>query len=89
MASKLGTKIKSLFFALLIFPATFVNAQDEDAENCADYPMFNRMTDFKIAGCQLKDFDGYKFRVSNSTGDDATFETVEGKYFYYTLSKSE
>lgn len=78
-----------LFFALLIFPATFVNAQDEDAENCADYPMFNRMTDFKIADCQLKDFDGYKFRVSNSTGDDATFETVEGKYFYYTYTLND
>ncbi len=80
-----------LFFALLIFPATFVNAQDEDAEGCTEYPMFNRMTDFKINSCELKDFDGYKFKISNSSGDDALTETVEGKYYYYeyTLKDSK
>jgi len=55
-----------MFFALLIFPATFVIAQDEDAEGCTEYPMFNRMTDFKINSCELKDFEGYKFKISNS-----------------------
>lgn len=72
-----------LLFALLIFPATFVNAQDEDAEGCSDFPMFNRMTDFKISSCELKDFEGYKFRISNNSGDDALFESIEGKYYYY------
>ena len=36
------------------------------------------MTDFKINSCELKDFEGYKFRISNNCGDDALFETVEG-----------
>ena len=73
-----------LLFALFIVPATFVYAQDEDAEGCKDYPMFNRMTDFKINSCELKDFEGYKFKISNSINDEEHTETVEGKYFYQT-----
>jgi outer membrane protein OmpA-like peptidoglycan-associated protein len=41
------------------------------------------MPDFKIDSCELKDFDGYKFRVSNDSGDEAQLENVEGKYYYY------
>lgn len=80
-----------LLFSILFFSASFVKAQDEDAEGCSDYPMFNRMTDFKINSCEIKDFDGYKFRVTNNTGDDGLTETVEGKYYYYeyTLKDSK
>lgn len=77
-------KILSVF-TLLILAGNISFAQNEDAEGCTDHPMFNRMPNFKITECQLKDFEGYKFRVSNSSGDDAKFETVEGKYYYYDL----
>jgi len=73
----------SLLFALLFFMAIIAIAQNEDAEGCTDYPMFNRMPNFHITSCELKEFDGFNFRVSNSSGDDAEFETVEGKYYFY------
>jgi OmpA-OmpF porin, OOP family len=80
-----------LLFTLFILLATFVNAQDEDVEGCSDYPMFNRMTDFKISSCEQKDFEGYKYKINNDSGDDAPTETVEGKYYFYeyTLKDSK
>lgn len=76
-----------LFGSMLLFGSTSL-AQDEDAENCKDYPAFNRMPDFIIGSCELKDFDAYKFKISNSIDEDAPSETVEGKYYfyYYTLN---
>jgi len=76
-----------IIFLMLTISVT-VKAQDSDAEGCTDYPMFNRMPNFNITECQLKDFDAFKFRVSNSSGDDATFETIEGKFFFYTYAQN-
>jgi outer membrane protein OmpA-like peptidoglycan-associated protein len=61
-----------------------VTAQEEDAENCADHPMFTRMPGSVIEGCEARDFNVYAFW----TGKDKT-EEVEGKYFsinYYPKS---
>ena len=71
-----------------MFGAISVTAQ-EDAEGCTDYPLFNRMPNFQINECELKDFDAYNFRVNNITNDDATFKTVEGKYYFYIYNKSD
>jgi outer membrane protein OmpA-like peptidoglycan-associated protein len=78
-----------MIFALCILVSPKLKAQTEDADGCSDYPMFSRMPGFKIGECQLKDFDGFKFRISNSSGDDAKFETVEGKYYYYSYTLSD
>ena len=81
-------KIKYLcILAIMLFANLCLKAQD-DADGCSDYPLFNRMPNFYINECELKDFDAYQFRVSNSTNDDATFKTVEGKYYYYNYVRS-
>jgi outer membrane protein OmpA-like peptidoglycan-associated protein len=72
-----------MFVSVMFFNAICFAQEDADAENCKDYPAFSRMTDFKIESCELKDFDGYKFRISNDSGDDARLENVEGRHFYY------
>jgi OmpA-OmpF porin, OOP family len=72
-----------LVVSLFVYPIAFAQ-EDADSENCKDYPAFNRMPDFKIDSCELKDFDGFNFKVTDKV-DDKT-QTVEGKYFYYTYS---
>jgi OmpA-OmpF porin, OOP family len=77
---------KNKFVTLLMFLlsiCSFSFAQTEDAEGCTDYPLFNRMPDFVISECEIKDFNAYSFRISNETNDEAKMETVEGKYYYY------
>ena len=75
--------------SILLFANLCLKAQETDADGCSDYPLFNRMPNFYINECELKDFEAYQFRVSNSTNDDATFKTVEGKYYYYNYNKNE
>jgi OmpA-OmpF porin, OOP family len=72
---------------LLLFTASTIKAQ-EDAEGCSDYPLFNRMPNFKINECETREFNAYKFPIENITNDEAKTETVEGKYFfiYYELT---
>jgi OOP family OmpA-OmpF porin len=48
-------------------------AQEEDAENCKDHPMFSRMKNFLIADCK-KSFDAVEFYVT-----DSQTKTVEGQ----------
>lgn len=76
-----------LLFVLMTFLGSSSFAQDEDAEGCKDHASFNRMPDFVIGECELKEFEGYKFTVGNRSDSDAPTETVEGKYYhyYYTL----
>jgi outer membrane protein OmpA-like peptidoglycan-associated protein len=66
-----------------------VNAQNEDAENCKDHPMFNRMPDFYINECIEKKFDAYSFIIENSTESDSKTQTVEGKFYEYTYYLNE
>jgi OmpA-OmpF porin, OOP family len=76
-------------FLCYVFCANFGFAQNEDAEGCKDHPMFNRMPNYHITGCDLKDFDAHKFTVENSTEEGAKKETVEGRYYYYTYHLDE
>jgi OmpA-OmpF porin, OOP family len=75
-----------LLFVSMLPIGSISFAQDEDAEGCKEYPAFNRMPDFIIGSCELKDFDAYKFQIGNSTDSDAPTKTVEGKYYYYSYS---
>ncbi len=56
--------------------AGYVTA-DEDAEGCRDHPLLNRMSNFYIQDCEMKEFDQMDF--VNKQGNDIT---VEGKKYY-------
>jgi len=74
------------FLAILMSVPASLFAQDEDAEDCKDHPLFNRMPNFHISSCEFREFDAFKFPVENSTEDDVKTQTVEGKlyiYYYY------
>lgn len=73
-----------LFMLCSVFCTTIAFAQNEDAEGCKDHPMFNRMNNYHISDCELKEFDAFAFTVANSTDEDAKKETIEGKSYHYT-----
>lgn len=73
-----------LFMLCSVFCTTIAFAQNEDAEGCKDHPMFNRMNNYHISDCELKEFDAFAFTVANSTDEDAKKETIEGKFYHYT-----
>ncbi len=83
--------MKNLYLTLmLIFLATnLAFAQEEDAEGCKDHPLFNRMPNYYINECQIKEFDVHNFTIENSDEETAKTETVEGKYYYYTYLLKE
>jgi len=67
---------------LLLLAISSTKAQG-DAEGCSDYPLFNRMPNFKINECESREFDAFKFPIENTTDESGKTETVEGKYFYF------
>jgi OmpA-OmpF porin, OOP family len=67
------TGLTLLLFASLIAFAGAAWAQEADAENCKDHPLFSRMKNYHIAGCKSA-FDAVEFYVKDS---DA--KTVEGQ----------
>jgi hypothetical protein len=71
---------KRIFLGFLIFfSGNLLFAQNEDAPECKDHPMFNRMPNFFLASCEMKEFDSFKFPVENKTEEDRKMESVEGK----------
>jgi OOP family OmpA-OmpF porin len=58
-------------FILLAVPA---RAQEQDAEGCKDHPLFSRMKNYFLQGCELKDFDEVEFMLADNES-----KTVEGK----------
>ncbi len=49
-----------------------------DKPGCSDHPLFpTRMPNYRIAGCEMKEFDAYTFRVANGKK-----QSVEGKFTY-------
>jgi outer membrane protein OmpA-like peptidoglycan-associated protein len=74
---------KMMLLAVIIMAGSFVFAQEEDAEGCSDYPMFNRMPNFYLSSCDIREFDAYKFVIENSMAEEAKAESVEGKYYEY------
>jgi len=71
MNKKTGLMI--LMTALLLSFAGLVRAQETDAENCKDHPLFSRMKNFYITECRVA-FDAVEFNIK-----DNEFKTVEGQ----------
>jgi outer membrane protein OmpA-like peptidoglycan-associated protein len=64
----------------LVLAATpAVRAQEKDAENCKDHPMFSRMKNFYITGCE-NNFNAVEFNVQN--GETKTVEGQKTKLDY-------
>ncbi len=74
------------FLSLLPIMIFSAKAQNEDAENCTDHPMFNRMPGFFIKECEKKRFNAYTFTIESSLDENAKTQTVEGKFFQYTYA---
>jgi outer membrane protein OmpA-like peptidoglycan-associated protein len=63
----------------LLFTASPVSADEQDAKGCKDHPLLTRMPNFYISSCEEKDFDVYAFK--DNQGQDVS---VEGhKYVLY------
>ncbi len=54
-------------------------AQQKDAKDCTDHPLFTRMPDYWIYGCQEKGFDAYAFKL-----EKGKTESVEGHFWKLT-----
>ena len=53
-------------------------AATPDKPGCSDHALFpTRMPNYRIAGCEVKEFDAYTFRVANRKK-----QSVEGKFTY-------
>jgi len=79
----------TLFTLCVTLFANLAFAQSEDIEGCKDYPMFNRMPNFHIASCDVKEFDAYQFTIENSTDGEAKRENVEGKFYQLTYNLND
>ena len=71
MNKKTGLMI--LMTALLLSLAGLVRAQETDAENCKDHPLFSRMKNFYITECRAA-FDAVEFNIKENES-----KTVEGQ----------
>ncbi len=63
----------ALIVGILVLGAGLALAQEQDAENCKDHPMFTRMKNFFISDCKSR-FDAHVFYLT-----DGTEKTVEGQ----------
>jgi OmpA-OmpF porin, OOP family len=58
--------VAAVLFALLCLP---VQALAQDADGCTDHPLFNRLPNFFIVGCDVSQFDLTKFPKGPLTPD--------------------
>jgi outer membrane protein OmpA-like peptidoglycan-associated protein len=65
------TVLSVLALSALGLPAL---AQEADAEGCKDHPLFTRMKNYYLQGCERKDFDEVEFALLDNGS-----KTVEGK----------
>lgn len=54
----------------------------DEAEGCADHPLFNRIKGYELQGCEDKEFDEFRFPVAPAPDSDPPFkqEAVEGRW---------
>jgi OmpA-OmpF porin, OOP family len=74
-------KILWCILVSLLSASFVVNAQQKDDPKCKDHPLFTRMPDSWIHGCQEKEFDAYPFLLGKGKKEE-----VEGhlwKLTYY------
>jgi len=50
-------------------------AAQEDEEGCKDHPMFSRMPNFYISGCEDQEFSAFEFELADG------YQNVEGHYW--------
>jgi len=75
--------------ALSLLAAAPVLAE-EDAEGCKDHPLFTRMPNVYIYGCESREFDLRKFPVGPPKADQSTNGVdVEGPVFWITYALKE
>jgi outer membrane protein OmpA-like peptidoglycan-associated protein len=60
-----------------------------DAEGCKDHPLFNRMSSYRIEGCDGKAFDAMAFMTRAGSTCEAPEQTVEGRTYYYDYRLKE
>jgi OOP family OmpA-OmpF porin len=72
---RLATSVITLVLVAAI--AGFAQAQQKDDPKCKDHPMFTRMPNYWIHGCDVKEFDAYAFNL----GKGKT-QSVEGRKTY-------
>lgn len=72
-------KFVLLVSALLVSVGSAAMAEMSDKKGSQDPALFTRMPNFKIVSYDEKEFDSYKFRVTQN--GQVTTQTVEGHYF--------
>ena len=77
------------FLFSIVLTMSFSHAQEENTDGCKDHPLFNKMPNFYISSCDLREFDAYSFPLENTTEEDVKTETVEGKFYQYTYTIQE
>jgi OmpA-OmpF porin, OOP family len=86
----MSKSIKALFImTMFLFAMSGVgSAEMTDVKGSKDPALFTRMPNFKIVYYDEKQFDSYKFRVTQ--GGQSTTQTVEGHYIYikYNFDRS-
>ncbi|TFG76400.1 MAG: OmpA family protein [Chrysiogenales bacterium] len=60
----------------IVFCATGLAAQQPDARDCKDHPLFNRMPGYWISGCKYVQFDSHAFLVAPGKRS-----SVEGQFW--------
>jgi OmpA-OmpF porin, OOP family len=78
---KNSIKVILVVSALLIGLTSAAMAQTSDVKGSKDPELFTRMPNFKIVQYDEKQFDSYKFRVTQ--GGQITTQAVEGHYSYW------
>ena len=79
----------SLFIFSILITSSTLFAQEEDASDCKDHPLFNRIPNFYINECEHQDFNAYVFPIESRCDEEAKTETIEGNYFYYNYYQNE
>jgi outer membrane protein OmpA-like peptidoglycan-associated protein len=76
-----GNPLLKTLLAVFIFLAcaAMAGAQEADAENCKDHPMFSRMNNFYILECEAN-FDAVEFEIAD--GENKTVEGQKTKISY-------
>jgi len=64
-----------------LFLGVFPLLAQADAEGCKDHPLFSRMPNFYIEGCEVNDFDSYEFYLG-----EEKIVSVEGAKTYLNFS---
>jgi OmpA-OmpF porin, OOP family len=71
-----------LVTAGLLLPAMGIAAQQQDAKNCQDHPLFpTRMPNYRILNCKVEDFGVYEFMALKGPKTP-----VEGKFTFITYA---